>query len=141
MLPRSHLAKSEALPLACSALTVSDGSHYLETEQFVKLISDIVSLGSLIGTFVTWAANQAWGGDVLDNRGWKVPLYVGLAAPTTTLIAMALLMPESPYWLILKDRIEDAKRSLQRLHPNKSPAEIASAMAEAPSGSGEQRPG
>jgi MFS transporter, SP family, general alpha glucoside:H+ symporter len=37
---------------------------------------------------------------------------------------MALLMPESPYWLILKDRIEDAKRSLQRLHPNKSPAQI-----------------
>lgn len=90
----------------------------------MKLIFDIVSLGSLIGTLVTWAANQAWGGDVLDNRGWKVPLYVGLAAPTITLIAMAILMPESPYWLILKDRIEDAKRSLQTLHPNKSPAEI-----------------
>lgn len=90
----------------------------------MKLICLTVSLGSLIGTIVIWAANQAWGGDVLDNRGWKVPLYVGLAAPTVTIIAMALLMPESPYWLILKDRIEDAKRSLQRLHPNKSPAEI-----------------
>jgi MFS transporter, SP family, general alpha glucoside:H+ symporter len=90
----------------------------------MKLVFDIVSLGSLIGTLVTWGANQAWGGDVLDNRGWKVPLYVGLAAPTITLIAMALVMPESPYWLTLKDRIEDAKRSLQRLHPNKSPAEI-----------------
>ena len=100
--------------------------HFTISKQVnpVNLISLTVSLGSLIGTFVTYGANQAWGANSLDNRGWKVPLYVGLATPTITLIAMALVMPESPYWLILKDRAEDAKRSLQRLHPNKSAADI-----------------
>lgn len=83
-----------------------------------------MSLGSLVGNFVTWGANNAWGSNVYDNRGWKVPLYVGLAAPTVTLIGMALTMPESPYWFILKDRVEDAKRSLRRLHPNDSPEQI-----------------
>lgn len=78
----------------------------------------------MIGTFVTYGANEAWGANAFDDRGWKVPLYVGLAAPTVTLVAMALLMTESPYWLILKNRVDDAKRSLQKLHPNKSVAEI-----------------
>lgn len=90
----------------------------------IGLFSFFLSLGALIGTFVTWGANQAWGADAFDNRGWKVPLYVGLAAPTITLVSMALLMSESPYWLILKNRVEDAKRSLQKLHPNKSGEEI-----------------
>lgn len=90
----------------------------------IGLFSFNLSLGALIGTFVTWGANQAWGANPFDNRGWRVPLYVGLAAPTITLVAMALLMSESPYWLTLKDRHEDARRSLQKLHPNKSPEEI-----------------
>lgn len=48
-----------------------------------------------------------------------------MAAPTITLILMALLMSESPYWLMLKDRIADAEKSLHQLHPNKTSAEIA----------------
>ncbi|KAK9447081.1 general substrate transporter [Limtongia smithiae] len=83
-----------------------------------------LSLGSLIGTLVTWAANNSWGTDINDNRSWKVPLYVGLAAPTITLIAMAILMPESPYWLVLKNRVSDAKKSLRRIHPNMTEDEI-----------------
>ncbi|MBE7180501.1 MAG: sugar porter family MFS transporter, partial [Terriglobus roseus] len=35
---------------------------------------------------------------------WPVPLIIGIA-----------LAPESPWWLVRKDRIEDAKRSLMRL--------------------------
>ncbi|KAH8667001.1 general substrate transporter [Xylariales sp. PMI_506] len=84
-----------------------------------------LSLGALVGTFVTWGANQAWGADAFDDRGWKVPLYVGLAAPTIFLIPMLILMPESPYWLILKNRVDEARHSLQKLRPNKSTEEIA----------------
>lgn len=98
-----------------------------ENSYIVKIIyadGPIVTLGSLIGTFVTWGANKAWGANVLDNRGWRVPLYVGLAAPTVSLVIMLLIMPESPYWLVLKNRLTDAQRSLARLHPRLSPAEI-----------------
>lgn len=114
--------RSEVLPLDFSALTVSD--KLSSPRRIDNTNTLLVSLGSLIGTFVTWGANQAWGANVYDDRGWRVPLYVGLAAPTITLIGMALVMPESPYWLILKNRVNDAKRSLQKLHPNKSLAEI-----------------
>lgn len=37
---------------------------------------------------------------------------------------MLCVVSESPYWLVLKNRIEDAKKSLKNLHPNKSEAEI-----------------
>ncbi|KAK4940578.1 hypothetical protein LTR10_019337 [Elasticomyces elasticus] len=90
----------------------------------IGLFAFNLSLGALIGTFVTWGANQAFGADALDNRGWKVPLYVGLAAPTISLVLMVLLMPESPYWFMLKNRVADASRSLQKLHPNRSEQEI-----------------
>ncbi|RAO69146.1 uncharacterized protein BHQ10_005158 [Talaromyces amestolkiae] len=83
-----------------------------------------IGLFSFNCTFVTWGSNKAWGADALDNRGWRVPLYVGLAAPTVSLVAMLLMMPESPYWLVLKDRGEDAKRSLARLHPRQASTEI-----------------
>lgn len=83
-----------------------------------------MSLGSLIGTLVTYGANQAYGANVYDNRSWKVPLYVGVAAPTIALVGMLLFMPESPYWYVLKNRTSDARRSLQKLHPNKSAEEV-----------------
>ncbi|KAL1896079.1 hypothetical protein Sste5346_004818 [Sporothrix stenoceras] len=83
-----------------------------------------LSLGSLIGTVVTYGANQAYGANPFDDRGWKVPLYVGLAAPTVALVGMLLLMPESPYWYVLKNRVTDARRSLKCLHPNKTDEEV-----------------
>ncbi|KAL6401537.1 putative mfs hexose transporter [Ilyonectria robusta] len=88
------------------------------------LFSFNLSLGAMIGNIVTYVANQTWGSDPFDNRGWRVPLYVGLATPTISLIGMALMMPESPYWLILQHRVKDAQASLKRLHPTKSDEEI-----------------
>lgn len=73
---------------------------------------------------MTYFSNNAWGANVYDDKGWRVPLYVGLAAPTFTLVGMLLLIPESPYWLMLKGRVEDSKRALARLHPNVSAEEI-----------------
>ena len=83
------------------------------------------ALGNLTCTLVIYGANQAWGSNAFDNRGWHVPLYVGLATPTVTLVLMLLLMPESPYWLILKDRVEDAKKSLQKLYPHRTAHDVA----------------
>ena len=83
-----------------------------------------LSLGALIGSLVTYAGNQAYGGNVLDNRGWKVPLYVGLAAPTVLLVFQIFLLRESPYWLTLKNKTEQARKSLRFMHPNRTDAEI-----------------
>ena len=39
------------------------------------------------------------------------------------------LMPESPWYLVRKDRLEDAKRSLSRLNSNKSEEQLAGQLA------------
>ncbi|KAH6957824.1 general substrate transporter [Ilyonectria sp. MPI-CAGE-AT-0026] len=88
------------------------------------LFSFNLSLGAMIGNIVTYVANQTWGSDPFDNRAWRVPLYIGLATPTISLIGMALMIPESPYWLILQHRVKDTQASLKRLHPTKSDEEI-----------------
>ncbi|OJJ42472.1 hypothetical protein ASPZODRAFT_125479 [Penicilliopsis zonata CBS 506.65] len=82
------------------------------------------AIGNLFCTLVIYGCNQAWGSNAFDDRAWKVPLYIGLSTPTITLILMLLLMPESPSWLILKDRVEDAKKSLHKLYPRRSVDEI-----------------
>jgi MFS family permease len=86
-------------------------------------LTSSVSLGALIGSLVTYAGNQAFP-DVTDNRGWRVPLYVGLAAPTLALIFQAFTATESPYWLVLKNRRDAAEHNLHRLFPSKTQAEI-----------------
>ncbi|CAK7204837.1 hypothetical protein SEUCBS139899_007599 [Sporothrix eucalyptigena] len=67
---------------------------------------------------------RVYDADPFDDRGWKVPLYVGLAAPTIALVGMLLLMPQSPYWYVLKNRVTDTRRRLKRLYPNKSEEEV-----------------
>ncbi|OJJ42785.1 hypothetical protein ASPZODRAFT_104447 [Penicilliopsis zonata CBS 506.65] len=90
----------------------------------IGLFAFMLTLGSLVGTLVIWGCNETWGADITDNRSWHVPLYVGLAIPVLTLVLMTILLPESPYWLVLKNRPQDAQRSLKSLHPNKSDAEV-----------------
>lgn len=49
---------------------------------------------------------------------WPVPLMVG-----------CFLMPESPWYLVRRDRIDDAKRSIKRLTTDKTEEEISGQLA------------
>lgn len=88
-----------------------------------SLTMNSVTFGALIGSLITYAGNQAYP-SVTDNRGWKIPLYVGLAAPTISIVGMLLTVTESPYWLTLKGRSVDAIKSIRRLYPRKSDIEV-----------------
>ncbi|KAK3049095.1 hypothetical protein LTR09_009514 [Extremus antarcticus] len=50
----------------------------------------------------------------LENSGqWRIPFALQLV-PAIVLIAFLFLVPESPRWLMLRDRHEDAIESLRR---------------------------
>ncbi|WOO84078.1 Maltose permease MAL61 [Vanrija pseudolonga] len=77
------------------------------------LLASFVNMAWGIGIFlssgVTRAtlkidSNWAWRLPYALQWVWPVPLFVG-----------ALLIPESPWWLVRKGRIDDAKRALERL--------------------------
>ena len=80
-------------------------------------------MGGLIGSLVLYGANQAYP-SVSNNLGWLVPLSVGLAAPTASLVLQLFLLPESPSWLVVHGRKDDARKSIARLHPKMSEDEL-----------------
>lgn len=49
---------------------------------------------------------------------------MAIAMPAITLIAELFLLVESPYWLMLRGRKEDAKKSLRFINPKCSEEEL-----------------
>lgn len=68
------------------------------------VIGQFIASGVVKGMFETrndvWMFRIPWA----IQWAWPVPIFIGV-----------VLAPESPWWLVRKDRIEDAKKSLQRL--------------------------
>jgi len=62
--------------------------------------------------------------DLLSNRSFRVPLYMAIAMPVITLVAELFLLVESPYWLMLRGRREDARKSLAFLNPNSTAEQL-----------------
>jgi MFS family permease len=46
---------------------------------------------------------------------WRTPLGLAIIPPTITLLLLPIL-PESPRWLLMQDRFEDAEKIVHRLH-------------------------
>jgi hypothetical protein len=87
-----------------------------------------VNIGGLAATVIPWATNKRWPGED-DLRSFRVPLYVALAAPVLTLIAEVVLLVESPYWLMMKGRKEQARKALAFINPKSSEVDLDRAVA------------
>ncbi|KAF8747214.1 MFS monosaccharide transporter [Rhizoctonia solani] len=69
-----------------------------------------LAIGQVIGAVVAQGTK-----DVQSTFSWRFPIAFNIVI--TLLIALGLLfVPESPRWLISKDRSEDAHRALERIH-------------------------
>ncbi|KND87939.1 Maltose permease MAL31 [Tolypocladium ophioglossoides CBS 100239] len=53
-----------------------------------------------------------------DDWGWRIPYATQWFWPMPIIIGI-LFAPESPWWLVRKDRIEDAKRTLRKMVSSK----------------------
>ncbi|CAN1839138.1 Putative polyol transporter 1 [Linum perenne] len=68
-----------------------------------------VNVGVLLGYISNYGFSK-----LPPNLGWRFMLGVG-AIPALLLAVNALLMPESPRWLVMEGRLADAKRVLNKI--------------------------
>ncbi|WOO85088.1 Maltose permease MAL31 [Vanrija pseudolonga] len=94
----------------------------------------------LRGILTTWV-NACWGiGQLLgiamlrgllhrkDDWGWRIPFALQWFWPPI-LIVVAIFAPESPWWLVRKGRVEEARASLHRLYSGDATDEVNNALA------------
>ncbi|KUJ08799.1 sugar transporter-like protein [Mollisia scopiformis] len=95
------------------------------------------NLRGYLTTYVNlcWATGQFIASGVLRGclpiagaTSWKIPLAVQWIWPIP-LMVVCWLAPESPWWLVRNDRIEDAQRSITRLSNNKTEHQIHAQVA------------
>ncbi|KAL1409270.1 hypothetical protein Q8F55_006103 [Vanrija albida] len=63
-----------------------------------------------------------------DEWAWRIPYALQWFWPIP-LIITAIFAPESPWWLVRKGRVEDARKSLQRLYSGNDQEDIQSTLA------------
>lgn len=68
-----------------------------------------LAVGGLVINSVCYATS-----DLPDNRAWRIPLGLFYIVPTVVLSCIWFI-PESPRWLLRKDRVEDAWTNLRKL--------------------------
>ncbi|USW48591.1 Putative major facilitator, sugar transporter, major facilitator superfamily [Septoria linicola] len=67
-------------------------------------------VGGTIGAFVTFGTRNYEG-----NWSWRIPTTLQILIPIVTMPGF-IMTPESPRWLVSKDRIEEARANLYRAH-------------------------
>ncbi|GAA5987219.1 hypothetical protein JCM10908_001864 [Rhodotorula pacifica] len=96
----------------------------------LSLFNMAMNIGGLAATLIPWGTEKAYGGDPSDNRAFRVPLYVAIACPTITLLLQLIFLVESPWWLLMKGRQEQARKSLDYLYGKAPGYDSDKAIAE-----------
>ena len=78
----------------------------------VGLQGMMIAVGFGLANWVGYAGAFASG-----NAQWRIPLAMQLPVPVL-LSVMLFFVPFTPRWLVLKDRYEEARKVLLRLHPS-----------------------
>lgn len=70
-------------------------------------------LNIVFGILLSYFSNY-WISKVVEHDAWRWMLGV-LSIPSVIFFLLVLYIPDSPRWLVLKNRVEDAKKVLRRL--------------------------
>lgn len=77
----------------------------------LALINSMIVIGGWSGALVAyggWFNNNDW--------AWRMPFLTQLVPPVTMLVLAVPLLPESPLWLIMKDRREEALAAIRKFN-------------------------
>ncbi|KAL1869978.1 hypothetical protein VTK73DRAFT_2899 [Phialemonium thermophilum] len=87
----------------------------------VSFLQMSVCIGTVIGACINNATMR------MESRlSYQIPLFALFLVPTLWFV-IAFLIPESPRWLILKGRPDDARKHLRRLRGSSFPADFIEA--------------
>ncbi|KAF5976405.1 RGT2-like protein [Fusarium bulbicola] len=89
------------------------GKYVLEPS-WLSLFNSLNYIGFAAGVLIgTWISSR-WGRSLPDNRAWRIPLGMFYIVPSIV-VAGIWFVPESPRWLLRKNRVEEARKSLQQI--------------------------
>lgn len=102
----------------------SNGLFYIFGQLYIQECAPSKYRGMMIGGFEYWSTFGALIGNIVDNftvplggkKSYIIPLGVVLIIPGVIAIVL-LFVPESPRWLLQKNKEEKAQIALQRLCP------------------------
>lgn len=83
----------------------------------------MIVLGQWVNSLVIYACSNR-----NDDLGWRIPIITQMIPPGLLLIGL-LILPESPSWLLIRGRVEDAKKSYLRFNGPRFDADTAVAIA------------
>ncbi|SPO05361.1 related to sugar transport protein STP1 [Cephalotrichum gorgonifer] len=107
------------VPLYIAELAPPENRAYL-----VALKGLLTAIGYLIANWIGYAGSFAVG-----DAQWRIPLAMQIL-PAVALLILTFFLPDSPRWLVSKDRHEDAHRILSKLHSKRGEDFISSEMSE-----------
>jgi sugar porter (SP) family MFS transporter len=87
---------------------------------------------NIVGGILLSYFSNYWIARIIENDSWRWMLGV-LALPSVIFFLLALYIPDSPRWLVIKNRFSDAESVLRRLgsaDPGKEMQEIKDSVAE-----------
>lgn len=85
---------------------------------FGSTIQGMVIFGQVISTLITYGTQ-----DIRSNTGWRIPIGLQFIAPCL-LLSMLYFLPESPRWLLSRNRREEAVSSLAKFRKRSTPEEV-----------------
>lgn len=74
----------------------------------------MLSIGSIVGASVDYGTHSIKG-----RQAYQIPLAIFFVAPTLQAVLMFFLAPESPRWLMVQRKEQEAEASLRRLRNSK----------------------
>lgn len=87
-----------------------------------SVIQMMIILGQLVASLVNLGTKS-----IPSDTSWRIPVGLQLVMPVI-LLALWPLVPESPRWLLARNREDDAKQSLGALHSRSSEEDLALAL-------------
>ncbi|KAI5918150.1 general substrate transporter [Camillea tinctor] len=92
----------------------------------LALVNTMIVIGQWLSSLAVFSASASYSGDMQ----WRIPVITQLVPPAI-LLAGSLILPESPSWLILKDRRDEAAKAFRKFNGPKFDVNEAMAVMTA----------